>query len=299
MNLGLKLKNTCKEIKANKQAYLWIMPAFILVSAATIFPLVFAIDYSLYDANVFEKIGFVGFKHYIQLFTEPRFWINVFNSLFFTAIGIVLALIIGFFIALMIREQGNMNTVYRTVILIPWVTNEVVLALMWTWVLNPQMSILYYWADLLGLELPNFFAGKMLPLVTVTVLNAWRSLGFSIVMILAGLSSIPKELEEAALVDGCSKFRQIIHVIIPLIRSVCLVMVIVLSMSFFNIVSFVLSMTGGGPLYATELMSIRLYKETFTFFHIPTSSALTTIMLIVNLIFVWIYRKLITDEDYY
>ena len=65
MNLGLKLKNTCKEIKANKQAYLWIMPAFILVSAATIFPLVFAIDYSLYDANVFEKIGFVGFKHYI------------------------------------------------------------------------------------------------------------------------------------------------------------------------------------------------------------------------------------------
>ncbi|RGY97020.1 sugar ABC transporter permease [Clostridium sp. AM58-1XD] len=199
----------------------------------------------------------------------------------------------------MIRKPGRANSVYRTIILIPWVTNEVVLALMWTWVLNPQMSIIYYWSDLLGVTLPNFFEGKLTPLVTVTVLNAWRSLGFSLVMILAALSAIPKELEEAALVDGCSRFQRIWYITLPLIRSVVLVMIIVLTMSFFNIVSFVLSMTGGGPMYTTEILSIRLYKETFTFFNISLSSALTTVMLVLNLVFVFIYKKLITDEDYY
>ena len=99
--------------------------------------------------------------------------------------------------------------------------------------------------------------------------------------------------------DGCSKLQRIWYVILPLIRSVVLVMIIVLTMSFFNIVSFVLSMTGGGPIYTTEILSIRLYKETFTFFNIPLSSALTTVMLVINLVFVFFYKKMISEEDYY
>lgn len=285
-------------IKQSKEAYFWIAPAFLIVSIATIFPLFFSFDYSLYDSNVFQKTKFVGFAQYIKLFKEERFWINTFNSLFFTIIGIFIALVIGFILAMLIRKPSKLNSVYRTIILIPWVTNEVVLALMWTWVLNPQMSIVYYFGDLLGIQMPNFFEGNFLPLLTVTILNAWRSLGFSLVMILAALSAIPKELEEACLVDGCNKIQRLFHVTIPLIRPVVLVMIIVLTMSFFNIVSFILSMTGGGPLYTTEILSIRLYKEAFSFFNIPLSSALTTIMLFVNLIFVYIYRKMISDDVY-
>ena len=295
----MKRKMSKAEARRRREGYLWIAPAFIIVSLATIFPLVFAFDYSLYETNVFTKIKFVGLEKYIELLKDSRFWTDVFNSLFFTAGGIVIALIVGFIIALMIRKPGKMNSVYRTIILIPWVTNEVVLALMWTWVLNPQMSIIYYWADMLGFSLPNFFEGKITPLITITVLNAWRSLGFSLVMILAALSAIPQELEEAALVDGCSRIQRIRYITIPMIRSVVLVMVIVLTMSFFNIVSFVLSMTGGGPMYTTEILSIRLYKEAFTFFKISLSAALTTVMLVLNLVFVFIYKKLITDEDYY
>lgn len=292
-------KQLWDEIKRGWEGYLWIAPAFIIVSLATVFPLVFAFDYSLYESNIFQKVKFVGFGQYLKLIQDARFWTNVFNSLFFTIGGILLALVAGFILALLIRKPSKLNSFYRTIILIPWVTNEVVLALMWTWVLNPQMSIIYYWSDMLGMVLPNFFEGKITPLVTVTVLNAWRSLGFSLVMILAALSAIPGELEDAALVDGCSRLQRIRYVILPLIRSVVLVMIIVLTMSFFNIVSFVLSMTGGGPIYTTEILSIRLYKETFTFFNIPLSSALTTVMLVINLVFVFFYKKMISDEDYY
>lgn len=297
----MKTKHHLSKVEYRRRAegYLWIMPAFIIVSLATIFPLIFAFNYSLYETNIFTKEKFVGLKQYEILFHDSRFWTNVINSLFFTIAGIALAIVIGFIIALMIRKPSKLNSFYRTVILIPWVTNEVVLALMWTWVLNPQMSIVYYWSNLIQLHLPNFFAGKFLPLLTVTVLNAWRSMGFALIMILAALSAIPRELEEAALIDGCNRLQRIIYVIIPLIKSVVLVMIIVLTMSFFNIVSFVLTMTGGGPIYTTEILSIRLYKEAFTFFNIPISSALTTVMLILNLAFVFIYKKLISDEDYY
>ena len=288
-----------REQKKNLQGYLWVAPAFIIVCVATFFPLIFSFDRSLYKSNVFTKLEFVGFGQYLQLLKEERFWINVFNSLFFTLVGIILALIVGFVIAMMIRKPSRINTIYRTIILIPWVTNEVVLALMWTWILNPQMSIVYSWAKEIGLNLPNFFLGSFTPLLTVSILNAWRSLGFSLVMILAGLASIPKELEEACLVDGCSKSQKIRFIILPLIKPVVMVMIIVLTMSFFNIVSFVLSMTGGGPLYITELLSVRLYKETFSFFNIGISSAITTVMLVMNLIFAFIYKKLISNEDYY
>ena len=285
-------------IKKSKQAYLWISPAFMIVIFATIFPLFFAFDHSLWKTTMFKKIDFVGFKNYINLFNDQRFWTNVWNSLFFTAVGIVLALVIGFILAIMIRMPSRLNSVYRTIILIPWVTNEVVLALMWTWILNPQTSFLYYLADLIGISLPNYFGNGTTALITVTVLNAWRSLGFSLVMILAALSSIPKEVEEACHVDGANKLQKITNIIIPYIRPVILVMIIILTMSFFNIVSFVLTLTGGGPLYSTELLSIRLYKETFTFFNIEVSSALTTVMLVVNLVFVFIYKKLINDDSY-
>lgn len=286
-------------IKRYREPYLWILPAFLIVSFATAFPLVFAFNYSLYESNVFERTRFVGFAQYAKLFRDARFWTNVGNSLFFTFVGIVIAVVLGFVLAMLIRKPGKVNSVYRTIILVPWVTNEVVLALMWTWVLNPQMSILYHWADRLDAALPNFLGGSTIALVTVTVLNAWRSLGFALVMILAALAAIPKELEEACLVDGCNRVQRITHIIIPLIRPVVLVMIIVLTMSFFNIVSFVLSMTGGGPIFATEILSIRLYKEAFVFFDIPMSSALTTVMLVINLAFVWVYKKMVSDESHY
>ena len=285
-------------INKKVEPYLWMLPAFLIVSFATIFPLSFAFNYSLHDTIVFQRQRFVGFRHYIGLLDDRRFLINVTNTLFFTLIGIVIALVIGFIISLLIRKPSKINSIYRTIILIPWATNEVVLGLMWTWLLNPHMSIIYYWAEEINISLPNFL-GRDLALITVTVLNAWRSLGFSLVMILAAFASIPKELEEACLVDGCNRFQRVWHLILPMIRPVILVIIIILTISFFNIVSFVLVLTGGGPIFATEILSIRLYIETFVFFNISLASVLTTVMLVMNLGFVGIYKKLIREESYY
>ncbi|MHB8278399.1 MAG: carbohydrate ABC transporter permease [Candidatus Humimicrobiaceae bacterium] len=293
------MRATIQKMKKNKHAYLWMSLAICLVLFSTIYPLIFAIDFSLWDTQIFAKLKFIGLQNYIDLFREGRFWQNVYNSFFFTFVGIAITFVLGLILALLLRKQTKINSTYRTLILIPWVTNEVVFALMWIWLLNPQLSPIYYWFERLGATLPDFFGNNNTALWSVTVINAWRSLGFSLVMMLAALAGIPKELEDAAEVDGCSRIGKIRFIFIPLIKPVSLVMIIVLTISFFNIIALVLVMTGGGPGYSTELLSLRLYKEGFKFFNIGTASVLTTVMLISNLILAWMYKKLISADNYY
>ena len=292
------MRKIIQKIKKNKYAYLWMSLAICLVMFSTIYPLVFAIDYSLWDTQFFTKLKFVGLQNYIDLFREGRFWQNVYNSLIFTFVGIAITFVIGLILALLLREKTKINSTYRTLILIPWVTNEVVLGLMWIWLLNPQLSPIFYLFERFGSSLPDFFRNNS-ALWTVTVINAWRSLGFSLVMMLAAMAGIPNELEDAAEVDGCSRIGKIRFIFIPLIKPVSLVMIIILTISFFNIAALVLVMTGGGPRYTTELLSLRLFKEGFRFFNIETASVLTTVMLISNLVLAWIYKKLISSDSYY
>ena len=280
-------------------AYAWMAPAVALVTFATLYPLVFSLDYSLWKTQIFSRVRFVWFANYVTLFRDSRFWVDVYNSVFFTFIGVVISIILGLALAIMLRRQTRLNGVYRTIILVPWVTNQVVLGLMWLWLLNPQLSPIYYLGKLMGIHFPDLFGSPGIALWTVTIINAWRSLGFSLVMMLAALSGIPYEVEEAAEMDGCNGYQKLLSVILPIIRPTAQVVIIVLTISFFNIITIVLVMTGGGPEYATEILSIRLYKEGFLFFNISTASTLTTIMLVVNLALAWVYRRLIRAEGSY
>ena len=138
--------------------------------------------------------------------------------------------------------------------------------MLWQWILNPQMSPLYYISKQAGINLPLFLNDQTLALWSIVVINALRSLGFTLVMLMAGFSAIPESVEEAASIDGCGKLRNIWYIILPLVKPVTLVMIIVMTISNFNIVTLILTLTGGGPVYATETMPIRLYTEAFTFF---------------------------------
>lgn len=288
-----------RRTKRGMEPYLWMSLALLLVIFSTVYPLFFAIDRSLWDLQGFRKIEFVGLGNFLRLFEHPRFWLNLYNSAFFTFVGIGIAVVVGFFLALRLRQPSKTNSMYRTLILVPWVTNEVVLALMWVWLLSTRTSPLSYGLGLIGLTMPEILGDRRYALIAVTVINAWRAMGFSLVMMLAALSGVPKEVEEQGQIDGCTNRRLILHIIVPLIRPTVMVMVIVLTMSFFNIIALVLNMTGGGPINATELISIRLYREGFRYFNIATASTLSTIMLIVNLSLAWIYKSLIDSEGYY
>jgi multiple sugar transport system permease protein len=279
--------------------YYFMLPALILVVFITVYPVFFAVEYSLYKTQIFTKLQFVGLKNYIDLFTDPRFHRNVLNSFVFVFGGVALALIFGVGLALLLREKLKTNFVYRTVILVPWATNRVASALMWRWLLNGQFGPISFLSQNMGFSKVSLLQDPLLALPTVTLINVWRATGFSLVIMLAALSAIPKEVEEAAKVDGCSVCNRIRYIILPLIRPTLLIAAIVITIGFFNVIVLVLDLTGGGPMAATELISLRLYKEGFQYLNLSTASSITLTMLIMQLLLAWAYLKILRSEPYY
>ena len=279
--------------------YLLMAPGLLLVLFVTLYPIVFAVNYSVMRTQVFKQLAFVGVDNYVRLLTDPRFHTNLLNSLFFVLIGVGLTWTFGLGLALFLRRQTWANTVLKTIVLVPWVTNQVVLALMWKWILNGDFSPINYLLGLVGLPGVNPLISTVQALPTLTFVNAWRATGFSLLLMLAGLSAIPLEVEEAAEIDGASRWTKIWYVIIPLLKPISLACIITLTISFFNIIVLPLDLTGGGPLNSTEVLSLRLYREGFQYYNIGTASAITLVLVGLDLLLSWIYFRLIRAETYY
>jgi multiple sugar transport system permease protein len=276
--------------------YLLMAPGVILVGFVTLYPLVFAIDYSFAKTEVFKQIGSAGLSNYLRVFADPRFRINFFNSLVFVLGGVALTWIFGLALALFLRRQAWGNAILRTIILVPWVTNQVVLALMWKWLLTGDFSPINSFLDLLGLPPFDPLISLSQALPTLTFVNAWRATGFALLLMLAGLAAIPVELEEAAEIDGATYFQKIRYIIIPLLKPISLSCIITLTISFFNIVVLPLDLTGGGPLNATEVISLRLYREAFQNYNIEIASTISVLLVTLDLLLSWIYFRMIRSE---
>jgi ABC-type sugar transport system permease subunit len=249
--------------------------------------------------QVFKQLAFVGLENYLNLFRDPRFQSNLYVSLFFVLVGVALTWTFGLSLALFLRRQTWGNAVLKTIVLIPWVTNQVVLALMWKWLLNGEFSPINYLLGLLDVPAFNPLISTAQALPTLTFVNAWRATGFSLLLMLAGLSAIPVEVEEAAEIDGASRLKKIWYVIIPLLKPVSLACIITLTISFFNIIVLPMDLTGGGPLNSTETVSLRLYREGFQYYNIGQASAITLILVALDLVLSWVYFRLIRAESYY
>lgn len=279
--------------------YLLMLPGLLLVLFVTLYPIVFAVNYSLMRTQVFKRLAFVGLANYTRLFADPRFQTNLRNSLFFVLVGVALTWTFGLALALLLRRQTWGNAILKTIVLIPWVTNQVVLALMWKWLLNGEFSPINYLLGLIDLPGLNPLISTAQALPALTFVNAWRATGFSLLLMLAGLSAIPVEVEEAAEIDGASRLEQLWYVIIPLLKPISLACIITLTISFFNIIVLPMDLTGGGPLNSTEVVSLRLYREGFQYYNIGGASAITLVLVGLDLVLAWVYYKLIRAETYY
>lgn len=277
-----------------EHGWLYMAPAFVLVLAVTAYPLYFALQYSLHETRMWVTEDFVGLDNYTSLFADPTFHTSLLASAVYVFGGVILCTLLGTGVALALRRGSRATRLVRTVILIPWITSEVVVAITWRWMLNPQYGPLAALFDALGLPaFPNLFASGSVALTVLVLVNVWRSLAFPMLMALAALQTVPREVEQAAEVDGANKWQRIRYVLIPSIMPVTIVTFIVLTINYFNMVVLVLDLTGGGPMGATQTLGLRLYFEAFQYFNVDTAATLTMVMLIVNFILaIWYFRAL-------
>lgn len=279
------------------EPYLYLLPAFILLILISIYPLFITIDFSLHKMKFFERQEFVGLLNYINLFKEPRFQENLVNSAVFIISSVSLQFIVGYGMALLLNRPMRYRTLVRTIILISWTISEIAVAFMWRWMLQPQFGLINPLIKLFGINQQiNVFGNTDLAMITLVIASVWRGSGFTLVMILAALQAIPETLYAASKVDGASAWMIFRRITFPLTLPVVMVALIIVTLGTLNLTALPMGLTGGGPIYSTEVLSLRLYKEAFGTFRIAAASTIAAIMFILNIGLSFAYIRLLRTE---
>lgn len=286
----LKIKKTLRD-------YLGLfltLPGMFLIIMILVVPLFCTVYSSLFKLDHLQNGGFVGFKNYVTLFQDPGIWASFGITILVTLVSAGISMVLGLVFALWIdRRTGAVAYLIQLIGLLPWVISMMVGTVLWRWILNGDTGLFNYFLRCLGIAPVAIFENKTASLVTLIVVMAWRTIGYSMVMILAGLKGVDKGLLEAARVDGANTWQALMRIKLPLIKTPMLLSTIVLTMSNFNNNTVPLILTGGGPGTATNVISLELYRMGFTYYKFGLASALSVLVFLVNIIFVVLYVRMI------
>jgi ABC-type sugar transport system permease subunit len=273
------------------------LPGFAVMMAVLVVPVGFSIYVSLYQCNYLQFTKFLGLGNYIALLTDRSILMDFARTFYVTFVAMALSMVIGTALALRIHRSSTLVAYSLQMIgLIPWVTSMVVAALLWKWLLDYELGLVNYLLTLVGLGKQTLLSTVSTSIYGVIFVITWRTVGYSMVMVLAGLKTIPVEVEEAASIDGCQPRQIFRYIRLPLIKTQLLISSIVLVMSNFNNFVVPQTLTGGGPGTSSNVISITMYKEGFSYARYGYASAIALLILLVNVIMVVNYVKAVKYE---
>lgn len=287
-----------REWSRNWLALLFLLPSTLLVVAVTFYPIVYAVQVSLYDTLYLKTTRFLGLRHYVRFLQDPAGWNNVIRSLVYTFGSLAIAIPFGLVLALLLNMPIRCRVLFRTLIIVPWIVSQIVTGLLWGWLLNPQFGpVNFFIREWFGAPF-DFLgnAGSAMPTLILT--NVWRSFPYPMLLLLAALQTVPDQLHEAAKVDGANVWQRFWKITLPLIRNTLLITIIMLSLHYFNMITLPFILTGGGPVGATDVLSLRVYREAFAFYHMGFASAVAVYIFIFNIVFSLLYIKILRTEAY-
>ena len=259
---------TRRQVRKNLWSYIFLLPLLVLVGLFVVYPMVASINITLYDWNgIGNPTRFVGLRHFFTVSRDPLFW-NAFKNTFTYALVLVpIQLTLALILALVLNNPKlKGSTIYRAVYFSPVVTSAAMVGVVMTMLLGgvgDKLNGLLLDIGLIRAPI-DWLGDPRFALPVVIAVGIWHTLGYNLVYFLAALQSIPKELYEAARVDGANAFHQFRYVTVPMLRDVGVVIVFLAILGSLQVFDLVLVMTGGGPYFASEVVSTYIYHYAFT-----------------------------------
>lgn len=278
------------------QPYLFFYPAFLLVAAVSFVPLFYALRQSVYSAAYLHTGGFVGLSNYAELLLHGGGLASIGVSITFVAGSLVFIMPMGVGLALLLNRPIRFGTFFRTILLLPWVISQLVTGLLWLWLYDGRLGPVADAVQRLGLSFSGPLTDPDWALPSLILTNAWHSYPLVMIFTLAALQTIPSETLEAARIDAPSAWQRFWHVTLPLIRKTVLVALVLSTLHTFNTVTTVLVMTGGGPVGATEVLALKVFKEGFQFYRMEIAAAAAVVIFALNIVFTLAYIRVLRTE---
>lgn len=276
--------------------YLMILPATILMSVVSFYPLLRGIYYSFTDLklNKIDNFRFTGLTNYINMFKDSDFYSSLGFTFLFSIGTVVLTYIVGIIIAHLLNRKIKFMKFFRVLYLFPWLAPPILVAIMWRIILNNQYGIINKFLTAIGLVESYFpFIGD--PIVTkftVIFVNTWATLPFMTIILLSALQSIPDEFYESASIDGANFFQSFFYITMPSVKNISLIVTLLVFIWTFNSAELILLLTKGGPLKATTTLPIDMYRRAFSGLDLGYGSAFGVIVVVVMMLVSIFYLKL-------
>jgi multiple sugar transport system permease protein len=275
-----------------------IGPALILVVAINILPAFYGFYLSLRRVFFFGDEGFVGLENYVALFADPFAWQAIGRSLVFTFGSLAIAVPLALVSAMGIRRLGRWGTVLLTVLLVPWAMSPIVVALLWKWILVPSPGgLVGAIFTSFGMPPQDLLTDPVLAMPTLIAIAVWRNFAFAAIILTGGLGQIPKDLYKAAAVDGLGAWESFRKITLPLLAPSLLIVISMLTISYFNEVQTIIGLTGGGPIRQTTTLGYLLYHTGFVELDQGRGNAIAVVMFLINMALIALYIKILGKQS--
>jgi multiple sugar transport system permease protein len=266
----------------DRAAWLFAAPSLLIICVFIVWPIVQSFRYSLYDWTVgADHQDWVGLGNYAALLRDERFWNALRVTLVFSVASVVVQLVLGYAAAAALQRDGWLTKAVRSVFFFPTIVALATIGMVWRFLLDPNIGLVAGITSALGGTPIGWLRDVGLALPTLIFVNVWKNVGFTMVILLAGLKGVPATLYEAARLDGARGFQLTRYVTLPSIRPTILLAAVMLTINSLQVFDLVYVMTGGGPLGSTDTLVTVLYREGFEYFHQGYASAIAWVLFLV------------------
>jgi multiple sugar transport system permease protein len=268
----------------SRAAWLFLAPALGAIVAFFALPVAAGFVLSLTDFDLYavadpRNARWVGLGNYAELLRDPLFWRSLANTLFLVAIGGPLTLAAALGGAMLVNSKlARLRGVFRTIFFAPVVTTLVAVAIVFRYLYHPRFGLLNHLLAFVGLGPIDWLGMPRYSMLAITLLSVWRTFGYSLVILVAGLQAIPESLYEAARLDGAGAAQQFRHVTLPLLRPTLVFVTVLNTVGFFQIFAEPYVMTRGGPLNATMSIALLMYQQGFRWWNMGRAAAIAFVL---------------------
>ncbi len=294
--------NILRQMWTSRADYLYVLPAIVVMLVVIAYPIYYTIDLSFFKTppglQLRDKI-WVGVDNYGAILSSEVFWKVTINTVIWTLASTLIAFVLGFGCALALHRDFAGRAILRAVLIIPWVISAVAASYIWKWIYHSDFGVLGALLVQFGFvdRQPNFIDNVNSVLPSLIVVNIWREFPFAMIMLMAGLQTVPEQLLRAAKVDGASAWQRFWHVTFPHLRGVSTVTILLLAVANFN--SFIIPwiMTGGGPSNASHIWITHIYELAFGRQRWGVAAAYSVLLFIILMVLGYFYVRALSGNE--
>lgn len=277
--------------------FLLVLPSTAVVVGVLGFAMLVALKDSLHRYPMLGTTGtFVGLDNYVQLFQTPHFQNSIVVTFLFVFGTVILGLVLSFTLALSLFNLSTKARIFRTLTLVPYLISGVAAAVVWRFLFNSDAGFINMILMTVGAEPIRWLSDTTNALIVVTLANTWKIFPMSTILLLAGLQVIDKDLYDASTVDGANARQVFIRITLPLLGGYLATSLIWLTFASFNMFSIIYPLTAGGPVRATEVMALYMYRLGFGELNFSMASAVMIMLLVLNVLFSLVFIKLFRNR---